>query len=105
MRREDDHRIKAKIISRLKKSNQKKLVDQFDVIWVVVQSPYTRARCAAKGIMLPIESHSLIPDMTHAINVYQSKTDYPQFYNYKAIALTPLTITMGHTIKTQHKFQ
>ena len=105
VRGEDDHRIKAMIKSRLENSNQMKAVDQFDVLWVAAPLPYTRARCTAKCIMFLIESHSLIPDTIQAINAYRSKTDYPQTYNYKAISLTPPTITMDHTIQTQCKFQ
>ncbi len=104
IRGEDDHRIKAEIIDRLEKTKQQLAIEQLDVVWVTVSLPNTNTKAAAKCITIPRESHTLLPQVIHAINTLQNKTDYPHAYNYNATALIPPTAAIDHAIKTQAKF-
>ncbi len=70
----------------------------------MVSLPNTSTKAAAKCITIPRESHTLIPQVIHAINAYQNKTDYPHTYNYNATALIPPTTAIDHTIERQVKF-
>ncbi len=104
IRGEDDHRIKAEIIDRLEETKQQLAIEQLDVVWVTVNLPNTNTKAAVKCITIPRESHILIPQVIHAINTHQNKTDYPHTYNYNATALIPPTTAIDHDIKRQAKF-
>jgi hypothetical protein len=79
IRGEDDHRIKAEIIDRLEKTKQQLAIKQLDVVRVTVNLPNTNTM---KCIRIPRVSHTLIPQVIHATNTRQNKTDYPHTYNY-----------------------
>jgi hypothetical protein len=104
IRREDDYRIKTDILSRLLKSNLHIAVEHFDALWVNVYSPNTKKKNATKCITIPLMNHSVIPQVIHAINTQQSKTDYPNTYNYRAIAITPLSNAINKAIEDQALF-
>ncbi len=104
IRGEHDHRIKTEIIDRLEKTKQQLAIKQLDVVWVMVNLPNTNTKAAAKCITNPRESHTLIPQVIHAINTHQNKIDYPHTYNYNTTALIPPTTAIDHAIKRQAEF-
>jgi hypothetical protein len=82
IRGEDDHQIKAEIINRLKTAKQQTVIEQYNVVWVTVNSPSPNTKTAVKCIMLPKESQAQIPHVIDAINTNKNKTEYPHTYNY-----------------------
>jgi hypothetical protein len=104
IRGEDDHQIKAEIIHRLETAKQQTAIEQFDVVWVTVNSPSLNTKTAAKCIMIPKDSQAQIPHVIDAINTSKNKTEYPHTYNYYATALILPTQAIEHAINLQAKF-
>jgi hypothetical protein len=103
-RGEDDHRIKAEIMSRLHTSDIKIPTEEIDVLWTTVYSPDTSAKVTAKCITLPQGSHPKIPQVIQAINIQRNKTKYPLTYNYNATPLTPPNAELACIIEAQAQY-
>ena len=104
IRGEDDHRIKAEIMSRLHTSDIKIPTEEIDVLWTTVYSPNAGAKVTAKCITLPQGSHPQIPQVIQAINTQRNKTKYPLTYNYNATPLTPPNGEIDRIIEAQTQY-